>query len=227
MAKDLAIVLNSGSVSSAVATALTAQRYRPVMLHAVARAPAADSDEEQPSRARVAFEQQVGHFKPYREHVLPMTYLEQLASAAGPKQGVALPDARNTSVTPQMVELLPLMSAAIQFAAHYQAAAVYLGLRVGNQPDTLGQASEFIQIWTELAQLPCGLADLEIVAPLLELELWQVVDLAFQVNAPMDKTWSCATDAGEPCWACRGCRAREAAFQQAGKPDPLRVVKKV
>ena len=78
-----------------------------------------------------------------------------------------------------------------------------------------------------LRNLPCDQPDLEVHAPLLELEPWQVVDLGFQVSAPFEKTWSCGEDAGEPCWACRGCRAREAAFQQAGKPDPLRGGRKV
>ncbi|HEX4124774.1 MAG TPA: 7-cyano-7-deazaguanine synthase, partial [Tepidisphaeraceae bacterium] len=57
---------------------------------------------------------------------------------------------------------------------------------------------------------------------LLELEAWQVVDLGFQVSAPLERTWSCEDTGTEACWACRGCRARESAFQQAGKPDPLR-----
>jgi 7-cyano-7-deazaguanine synthase len=77
-----------------------------------------------------------------------------------------------------------------------------------------------------MMQLPCGLGELEFQAPLLELEPWQVVDLGFQVAAPLEKTWSCSEDGGEPCWACRGCRARESAFQQSAKPDPLRSVRK-
>jgi 7-cyano-7-deazaguanine synthase len=125
-----------------------------------------------------------------------------------------------------MMELLTLMSAAARFAAHYHSAAIYLGLRVGAGVDELAQATEYIQIWTELLQLPCGLPDLEFIAPLLELEPWQVVDLGFQVSAPLDRTWSCTNDGGEPCWACRGCRTREAAFQQAAKPDPLRTLRK-
>ena len=34
MAKDLAIVLNSGSINSAVATGLAAQKHRVILLHA-------------------------------------------------------------------------------------------------------------------------------------------------------------------------------------------------
>jgi len=47
------------------------------------------------------------------------------------------------------------------------------------------------------------------------------------VSTPFEKTWSCVEEGSEPCWACRGCREREAAFQQAGKPDPLRIVRRI
>jgi 7-cyano-7-deazaguanine synthase len=110
---------------------------------------------------------------------------------------------------------------------HYQAAGIYLGLRTGNVADDLAQATEFAQIWNELIQMPCEQQEVELLTPLLELEPWQVIDVGFQVSAPFDRTWSCVEDASDPCWACRGCRAREAAFVQAGKPDPLRVVRKI
>jgi len=71
------------------------------------------------------------------------------------------------------------------------------------------------------------LAELEVLTPLLELEQWQVVEVGFQVGAPFDRTWSCHEESSEPCWACRGCRAREAAFTQSGKADPMRVVRKL
>jgi 7-cyano-7-deazaguanine synthase len=73
-----------------------------------------------------------------------------------------------------------------------------------------------------MLQMPCGLSELELNTPLLELEPWQVVDVGYQVSAPFDRTWSCMGETADPCWICRGCRAREQAFQQAGRPDPLR-----
>jgi 7-cyano-7-deazaguanine synthase in queuosine biosynthesis len=121
-----------------------------------------------------------------------------------------------------MVTLLPLVSAAAWLAAQYQANAVYLGLRVGSKGDELSQATEYLQVWNELIQIPCGLPELEVVAPLLDLEPWQVVDLGCQVASPLERAWSCLADGAEPCWACRGCRDREAAFQQAARPDPIR-----
>ena len=219
MAKDLALILNNGSINSAVATTLAAQKFRPILLFAEA-AP-------QPgSRMRMAYDQQVQHYKPYREHTLSMPFLTALATDE--RRGATAADPRQLSPRgPQMLELLPLVAAAVRFAAHYRAEAVFLGLRGGTQADELAQATEYVQVWNELIQMPCDQPDLEVHAPLMELEPWQVVDLGFQVAAPFDRTWSCVEDAGEPCWACRGCRAREAAFHQAGKADPLRGMRKV
>jgi 7-cyano-7-deazaguanine synthase in queuosine biosynthesis len=220
MAKDLAIILNNGSVNSAVVTALAAQKYRPVMLYV-------ESVPQPGSRIRAAYDLQVAHFKPYREHTLSMPFLSTF-QPMGMSNSASLTDPRvPAQVASQVVELLPLLAAAVRFGIHYQASAIYLGLRIGNQPDELAQATEYTQIWNELIQMPCGQPEMEVTAPLLELEPWQVVDVGFQVNTPFERTWSCAEDSTEPCWACRGCRIREAAFTQAGKPDPLRVVRKV
>lgn len=219
MAKDLAIVLNDGGVNSAVITALAAQKYRTVMLFV--------EEGEQPGlRARAAYDTQVAHFKPYREHTLPMPFLSLIQPVR--ESAPAASDPRHPApISPQMVNLLPLIAAAMRFAVHYQAAALYLGLRVGANADELAQATEYAQIWNELIQLPCNQPELTLEMPLLELEPWQVVDVGVQAAVPFERTWSCEDGASEPCWACRSCRAREAAFQQAGKSDPLRVVRKV
>jgi len=219
MAKDLAIVLNSGSVNSAVVTAMAMQRYRPIFVH-LAHNP------QTGSRLQSAYEQQVSHFKPYREHTLAMPAITPVARGAAGASVAADPRAKG-HLSLQLIELLPLISVGARLAAHYQTSAIYFGLRAGTQNDDLATATEFVQVWNELLQLPCGLAEMELMAPLMELEPWQVVDLGVQLSAPLEKTWSCSEDGGEPCWACRGCRAREAAFQQAGKPDALHGVRKI
>jgi hypothetical protein len=126
---------------------------------------------------------------------------------ATPEQSAAV--ARmNAALAPQMLELMPLLSAAARYAAHYKAVAIYFGLRVGSQGDDLSQATEYVQIWNELLQMPCSMPDVEVLTPLLELDPWQVIDVGYQVNAPLEKTWSCTEDGAEACWACRGCRRR-------------------
>jgi Queuosine biosynthesis protein QueC len=218
MAKDLAIVLNNGSINSAVATAVCAQRYRPILVHAQLEGTPTTT------RTRTAYDQQAGFFKPYREHAINLAALPAFGSstaAAGAKEPRG-----PMSRAPQFLHLLSILGYAAQLAAQYQVAAIFLGMRVGNQGDELAQATEYLQIWAELLQMPCEMRELEITAPLLELEAWQVIDLGFQVTAPLERTWSCDDPGTEACWACRGCRARESAFQHAGKPDPLRTTRR-
>ena len=148
MAKDLAIVLNNGSINSAVATALAAQRHRLIMLHV-------ENAQQTGSRMRAAYDMQVSHFKPYREHTLPMPHLSALQPAG--TNMAAVNDPRSpTAVANQIIELLPLISAAVGFAVHYQAAAIYLGVRIGVNSDELARATEYIQIWNEMIQMPCA-----------------------------------------------------------------------
>jgi 7-cyano-7-deazaguanine synthase len=219
MAKDLAIVLNNGSVNSAVVTALAAQKYRIVTVFA-------ETGDVPGPRARAAYEQQVTHYKPFREQTLTMPYLAPVELSR--EAAAAANDPRHpTPIAPALIELLPVIATAMRFAVHHQGTAVYLGLRIGTNADALAEATEYSQIWNELLQLPCSQPELMLEMPLLELEPWQVIDVGFQASVPFEKTWSCSESGSEPCWACRACRAREAAFQQSGKPDPLRIVRKV
>jgi 7-cyano-7-deazaguanine synthase in queuosine biosynthesis len=219
MAKDIAIILNNGSINSAVATALAVQKYRVVLLHA-------EVGDKPGPRARTAYEHQVAHFKPYREHTLAMPHLAVVEPSR--ELAAAVTDPRHpTPIAPQLIDLLPLIATAMRFAVHYQATSVYLGLRLGTDADKLAQATEFSQVWNEMMQLPCNQPELMLEMPLLELDPWQVIDVGSPVSAPFEKTWTCTEAGNDPCWACRACRAREAAFTQAAKPDPLRVVRKV
>src|SRR5712671_4504589 len=99
MAKDIAIVLTNGSISSAVTTALAAQKFRTVMLQA-------DGAQADGARARAAYDLQVAHFKPYREHTLAMPYLSMLHSPAD----THAVDPRQTGLlAPQLLSLLPII----------------------------------------------------------------------------------------------------------------------
>lgn len=217
MAKDLAIVLNNGSLNSAVATAVAAQKYRPIMVYGDPH------PVDPPQRRKSAYDLQVAHFKPFREHTVPVQFMA-VSRDRGQGQVSTATDPRITvPVLPSLRDLTPLLGIAVSLATAYEASAIYVGLVVGPLADDLAQATEFLQIWNEMAQLTLGRPDLEVVAPLLELEPWQVVDLGYQVSAPLEKTWSCIDDLGEPCGACRGCRVREAAFMQSAKPDPLKL----
>lgn len=71
MARDVAIVLNSGGLKSAVVSALAAQKYRLVLLHF-------EVTPEPTVGRRLFYDQQVQHFKPYREFTIPVPWAAAL-----------------------------------------------------------------------------------------------------------------------------------------------------
>ena len=216
MAKDLAIVLNDGGLNAAVVTAIAAQKFRVVPVFAEIVDPEQAEDDAEQSARRAAFERQATHFKSPHHHVLAM----EVDTATHP----ASPDPRTAvSIAPRLVALLPLVATAIRLAARHNAVALYLGTRCGGDADAVARTTEFGQVFSELAQLPCDLPNLTIDMPLLELEAWQVVELGVNVSAPFEMAWSCETDDPQPCGVCAGCKARDAAFRQAAQPDPQKV----
>jgi 7-cyano-7-deazaguanine synthase len=218
MAKDLAIILNSGSLNSAVVTALAAQKYRPILLHV-------EGFGRNAARLKLAYDHQVAHVKPYREHTIAMPFLSTFEPTNKTPAGVSDPR-QQAPVAPTVLRLLPFVAAAARYAVHHQATAIYCGLRVGGHSDGLAAASEFVQIWNEMINHPLAHPDLDLHAPLLELEPWQVIDVGVNVAAPLERSWSCLEDADAACGTCHGCRVREGAFQQAGKADPMVAVKR-
>jgi 7-cyano-7-deazaguanine synthase len=202
MAKELAVILNDGSIDAAVTTALASQKHRIALVHTVA-------DDAIAPRRRAAFDAQAGHFTAQKIWIIPLTGLQ--------------PEIKPEESLPRtLLSLLPSIALTIQAAVRWDASSIYLPLRTGSSADDLARGSEFTQIFTELLQLPCARENVEILTPLLELEPWQVIDLASQIDAPLQFTWSCQTPGLTPCNLCPFCKAREAAFLRAVKPDPLR-----
>src|SRR5438046_9886309 len=112
MAKDLAIILNSGSINSAVATGLAAQKHRVILLHAeIAPQPG--------SRIRAAYDQQVAHFKPYREVTLPMPFLAPVQHGTSTAMIASDPRIASGGLGPQMLEILLLLSVSVKYAHLY------------------------------------------------------------------------------------------------------------
>src|SRR5271155_5304165 len=101
MAKDLAIILNSGSVNSAIVTAIAMQRYRPIFVHV-------ETNPQTGSRLRNAYEQQVGHFKPYREHTLALPSIAPPGGGVAAASAAADPRAKGLLAL-HLVDLLPLL----------------------------------------------------------------------------------------------------------------------
>ena len=61
--------------------------------------------------------------------------------------------------------------------------------------------------------------DIEIKAPAIDLDKWEIVKLGHDVGAPMELSYSCYSGENKHCGVCESCMRRKRAFIQAGIND--------
>jgi 7-cyano-7-deazaguanine synthase len=60
---------------------------------------------------------------------------------------------------------------------------------------------------------------IKIRTPLIDMSKAEIVQLAVELGAPIDKTWSCYGPGPEPCGRCDSCLLRAKGFAEAGVRD--------
>ena len=63
---------------------------------------------------------------------------------------------------------------------------------------------------------------LEIVTPLVHMTKSEIVAKSFELNVPLECTWSCYKNENEACGVCDSCRLRLRGFKRAGQEDKIK-----
>jgi len=77
--------------------------------------------------------------------------------------------------------------------------------------ESLGYGSK---LWTQY-QVP-----ININTPIIQMSKAEIVQMATEIDAPLELTWSCYQGDATPCRICDSCILRAKGFEEAGRPDP-------
>jgi len=120
---------------------------------------------------------------------------------------------------------LVFLSIATSFAETREAEAVYIG---ANAVDFSGYPDcrpRFLEAFEEAARLGTkrgvegtGVA---VEAPLVDLPKQDIVELGVDLDAPLDRTWTCYQGGEVQCGRCDACQLRREGFEDAGYEDPV------
>lgn len=126
-----------------------------------------------------------------------------------PKSGV---DTTHIPVTYVPARNTILLSLALSWAEVINASAIYIGV---NSLDYSGYPDchpEFIATFQEIFCVATKATTLgssiPIVTPLQHKTKVEIVRRAFELNVPLERTWSCYGEGEEPCGVCDSCRLR-------------------
>lgn len=79
-------------------------------------------------------------------------------------------------------------------------------------------SKEFLESFNELFKVGSPI-DIEVKAPAIDLDKYEIVKLGSQVNAPMDLSYSCYKGSNIHCGVCESCMRRKRGFEKAGIKD--------
>ena len=159
MEREFALFVTDGSLESATVCAIARQTHDVILVDAGGSGCG--------PHAREAISRQIGFARPRRAHVLG-----DVVKAPADDPGGLMWWTGVLGLLPPLIRDHGLRD-------------VYLPLRTEAGGSAYGPAAEMLQIWEELYDHALGLGPVRLLAPLLEMESWQVVDLASQMGAPL------------------------------------------
>jgi len=220
--RSKAVVLLSGGMDSCVTAAIANQTHRLALLHA-------SYGQRTERRERRAFEE-IADFYGVRERlVVRFDALSQIGGSALTDEKIDVPES-GEALAPDAgipISYVPFRN------AHFLAAAVSWGEVIGATSIFIGAVAEDSSGYPDCrpeyyrafeALIREGTrpeTHIEIATPVIAMRKSEIVRRGVELQAPLDRTWSCYQSEDEACGVCDSCRLRQSAFADAGVRDPI------
>jgi 7-cyano-7-deazaguanine synthase len=217
-----AVVLLSGGMDSCVTAAIANQTHRLAALHV-------SYAQRTERRERRAFEQ-VADFYDVRERLA--IRLDSFAQIGGsaltdgritiPESGAALAHDAGIPSTYVPFRNAHFLSPAVSWAEVIGATAIFIGAVAEDSSGYPDCRPQYYRAFAELIkQGTRPETQIEIVTPVIAMKKSEIIRRGVELEAPLDRTWSCYQFEDEACGMCDSCRLRLRAFAEAGLPDPI------
>jgi len=217
--RDLAIVLVSGGMDSAVVAAKVCRDHEPAFLHL-------DYGQRTEGKERRCFEALADHFAVRRRLVARIDPLGIVGGSSLTDPTLPLAGARSGPSS--------IPSTYVPFRnTHFLAAAVSWGEGIGARWIYYGAVEEdssgypdcrerYVEAFNRLiAEGTRPETRITVVAPLIRLKKSEIVREGVRLRAPFNLTWSCYGESERACGECESCLLRLKGFRAAGIEDPI------
>jgi 7-cyano-7-deazaguanine synthase len=112
-------------------------------------------------------------------------------------------------------------SIALSFAEAEGAEKIIVGWDFEEAATFPDNSREFLDAFNNLLKIG-SLDDIQIEAPLIQMDKKEIVKLGYDISAPLDISYSCYMGEEWHCGVCESCMRRKRAFELAGVKDETR-----
>ncbi len=217
MSKNLAIVLLSSGMDSAVCASIASQNHRLAFLHF-------QYGQKSYKKELECFKKLIEYFKPEKYYILDIPFLKEIGGSSLTSENVEIPEDDDAPIPSTYVPFRNgiFLSLATAWAEVIGAKKIFIGV---NEVDFSGYPDcreAFIKAFNQAINLGTRPeTQIEIEIPLIKLSKKEIVELGIKLGTPFHLTWSCYREGEKACGRCASCKLRLKAFKEAGIPDPI------
>jgi 7-cyano-7-deazaguanine synthase len=219
MAKELAVILASGGMDSAVTLAIANQNCRAAMLHL-------NYGQRTQRRELQAFNDLARFYNAEKTLVVNVEHLRQIggSSLTDSKIEVAKANLRNPVIPTSYVPFrnANLVAVATSWAETIGATNIYVGAVSedgSGYPDCRREFYDAFEKVIEVGTKPG--THIRISTPIINFNKPEIVKKGVELKVPFELTWSCYQREDVACGVCDSCGFRLRGFQMAGVEDPI------
>lgn len=219
--KELAVVLLSGGMDSAVCAAL-AQRdsYEIAALHL-------NYGQRTQQKELECFENLCKHFGVKHTLVVDVSHLSKIGGSSLTDMNIEVPKAKldNQEIPPTYVPFrnANILAIGVSWAEVIKARYIYIGAMEQDSSGYPDCRQSFFDAFNHMIKLGTKPeTQIDIVTPIMNKTKEDIVRIGIELGVPFDYTWSCYKDNNEACGECDSCALRLRGFKQMNLSDPIK-----
>jgi 7-cyano-7-deazaguanine synthase len=217
------VILLSGGMDSCVTAAIARQTHDLALLHA-------SYGQRTERRERQAFDEIADFYSVTERLVVRLDHFAQIGGSALTDNRIAIPEGE--AGTPAGGNEIPstyvpfrnahFLAVAVSWAEVIGASAVFIGAVAEDSSGYPDCRPEYYPVFQQLVRVGTRPETrIEIVTPVIGMRKREIIQRGIELDAPLDRTWSCYQFEDEACGSCDSCRLRLKAFAEAGVTDPI------
>ena len=217
--KPKAVVLVSGGLDSCVTAAMAARTHELAFLHV-------NYGQRTEDREKQAFHDLADAFGAAERMDVDIHHLARIggSSLTQADMEVTGADLGNPGIPTSYVPFrnANILAIATSWAEVLGAEALFIGAVAEDSSGYPDCRPEFFRAFEQvIATGTRPETRIRIETPIIHLTKREIIEKGVELNAPLDKTWSCYRASERACGTCDSCALRLRGFQQAGLEDPL------
>lgn len=217
---EKAIVLVSGGMDSCVTAAIAmGENPEVAFLHI-------SYGQRTQSREKKAFRDISDHFEIEERLDVSIEYLARIGGSALTDETIDVGDAdlENKEVPSTYVPFrnANMLAIATSWAEVNGASSIYIGVVAEDASGYPDCRSEFIKAYQKMIDTGTRPeTKIQLRTPLIDMSKAEIVKKGFELDAPLELTWSCYRESGVACGNCDSCALRLRGFASAGHKDSI------